>query len=294
MATNLSDLNPWQETLRKLSSTEFNLGPDDPLLYRIERQADNEAERRARNWLRGAWAAVLGLAIGGRLYGMSLQEMQEALRRIERRPLEVADLARAAGQASVLGERKAHVEIGHAPPSGPQGPPGDHALRLNAQWLARVSAADKMREWAEGMKADVRWQVVQAIREGASVDELRERLEARWDDYGQNFAMIAQTELAIAYNGGYMLALPEHSYVTVPAIGDAKVCQKCKHLLEGKVFEVLHHAPKHPVKLDWETKLWPGKPGRKPGSREDVPAVPLHPRCRHRVVFYSGRGGKRP
>ncbi len=172
---------------------------------------------------------------------------------------------------------------------GKQGPPAQRKVRLQALWYARTSSGLKMREWANGMRDDVRWQVVEALREGISAEELKDRLEVRWEKYGQNFALIATTEMNDAYNSGYLLSLPAGSYVTVPPINDDKVCEYCKRLLEGKVFEVLHHAPKNPTRFELETCVWPGKSnvGRKP--KDYVPCITLHPGCRHKFVYLSGR-----
>ncbi len=286
------DLENWQDTVKRLYSGEFAAGPEDPLLAETEQGANTSTEHFSRIWLISLFALIASLSRGRRLSALREADVRSIIAASEEPP-SVAPAITSAGHAFRLGERIAQREARQLPggagrPPVSRKPPGGRE-RLFAEWLARQSAGSKMREWAEGMRQDVRWQVVQAIREGATTETLRQRLETRWERYGQNFALIVQTELALAYNGGYLLATPEHSYVTIPAIGDARVCAKCKHLLEGKVFEVLHQAPEHPVKLDWETKIWPGKPGRRPDTGEDVPTVPMHPGCRHRAQWYSGK-----
>ena len=159
--------------------------------------------------------------------------------------------------------------------------------KANAQWIARQSAGSKMRKWADGMKEDVRWQVVQAIRDDLSVDELEDRLKERWSESGAHLRTIAATELSMAYNDAALVLL-KGKYVVIPPIGDEKVCKECARWLEGKVFYVLEHAPDNPTKEQNEMYLWPGKSniGRKP--KDYIPCLPLHPNCRHMVVLYTG------
>ena len=286
------DLENWQDTVKRLYSGEFAAGPTDPLLAETEQGANASTEHFSRIWLVSLFALILSFSRGRRLNALREADVRAIIAASEDPP-DTHTAVQSAGHAFALGARIAQREMRPTPggtrrPPTTGRPPGGRE-RLFAEWLARQSAASKMREWADGMRQDVRWQVVQAIREGATTETLRQRLETRWERYGQNFALIAQTELALAYNGGYLLSLPEHSYVYVPPIGDGRVCQKCKTLLEGRVFEVLHEAPEHPAKLDWETKIWPGKPGKRPDTGQDVPTVPMHPGCRHRAQWYSGK-----
>ena len=286
------DLENWQDTVKRLYSGEFAAGPEDPLLAETEHGANASTEHLSRIWLISLFALIVSFSRGRRLSALREEDVRSIIAASEEPP-SVAEAIASAGHAFRLGERIAQREARQLPggagrPPASRRPPGGRE-RLFAEWLARQSAGAKMREWASGMREDVRWQVVQAIREGATANNLRQRLENRWANYGQHFALIAQTELALAYNGGYLLSVPEHSYVTIPAIEDARVCEHCRHLLEGKVFEVLHEVPEHPAKLDWETKIWPGKPGKRPDTGEAVPAIPQHPGCRHRVSWYSGK-----
>lgn len=285
------DLEPWRDVVARLyrERSEFAGGPDDALLAGAEETANATTEHASRIWMVSLFALILALLRGRRADALSVRELGRIMAATQDPP-GVSSAVRLAARAHMLGERRAQQEM--RGPGGANRPPASGPPRsrdsLFAEWLARQSAGSKMREWAEGMRQDVRWQTVQAIRAGAPAQVLRERLESRWANYGQRFALIAQTELAIAYNGGYLLSLPEHSYVRIPPIGDARVCPTCRHLLEGKVFEVLHRAPEHPTRLDWETKLWPGKSGKRNDTGVVVPAVPQHPGCRHRVVWYSG------
>ncbi len=294
-------LSSWEEQVREIQrKTE---GPFlSAWLDQAEQQANREGQRRAHAWLAALWPLVFTL------YPRWDKRAQERVWRASQDPVRTVDIAheiataafRAAGEDSAkqlrataraarqAGEplREPRVPSG-APRKPPPGPPAPDSVRRHAEWIARTSAATKMREWALGMREDVRWQVVAAIREGIPAQELAKRLEERWDHYGQHFSLIATTELSTAYNEGYLLAMPEHSYVYVPPIGDGRVCEKCRTLLEGKVFEVLHHRPEHVTRQDAETRLWVGK-GRLWNGR-DVPTLPQHPNCRHLGVFYSGR-----
>ena len=189
------------------------------------------------------------------------------------------------------------------PPGGPRGPsgpeppgppqPSRRQQRLQAEWYARTAAALKMREWATGMRDDVRWQTVQALREGVGADELARRLSKRWGSHGQNFHMIAVTELGDAYAAGMLLSMPEHGFVTVLPIGDSRVCEECKELLESKVFEVLHRAPVNPSRFILETAVWPGKSNVGRDRDRWVPCITLHPRCRHAFVPFSDAPSRR-
>ncbi len=279
-----------------------------PDLVALEKSLINQTKTKSESWFRGVWKWILmsGFLVGN----INLKKFMQ----ITGETLDLADAVKAIEIAAQVGIRSANADMkAPAPkltgplgeqsrktplvppkmpprtPSGPTLPPvSPNKQRLNALWYARTSGALKMKEWANGMRDDVRWQVVEAIKQGLTKDQLARRLEERWDKYGQNFQVIAVTELNDAFNAGYLLSLPEKSYVTVPKIDDDRVCEKCKELLEDKVFEVLHHPPEHLTRQVLETCVWSGKSnvGRK---KEDwVPCVSLHPSCRHRYKFVSG------
>ncbi len=173
-------------------------------------------------------------------------------------------------------------------PKPPQEPPLPAPIpllpaqqRKEAQWIAEQTAALQMREWADGMQADVRAQVVRAVQERLTVQALEARLADRWRVHGVNFRRIAVTELNAAYTHGMLLALPEYTTVYVAPIGDNRVCRECHRLLEGKYFTVLHAPPIHPTKHDRETCLWPAKTNRGKDRRDWDPCIPCHPFCRH-------------
>lgn len=151
-----------------------------------------------------------------------------------------------------------------------------------AAWLAEQTAALQMREWATGMQAAVRRQVVTAVQNRWTADQLTGALADQWRLTGVQARRIAVTELNAAYSGGLLLAVPEGTAVWIAPIGDAKVCPECKRLLEGRVFTVRHRPPAHPTKYDRETSLWPAKTNRGVTDRHAWdPCTPLHPFCRH-------------
>lgn len=174
-------------------------------------------------------------------------------------------------------------------PKPPQEPPPRAPIpllpaqqRREAQWIAEQTAALHMREWADGMQAEVRALVVSAVQNRWTADQLTAALSERWRLSGVNLRRIAVTELNAAYTGGLLLALPEYTTVYIAPIGDDRVCTECKRLLEGFYFTVLHQAPAHPTKRERETCLWPSKSnfGRTDRRGWD-PCTPLHPFCRH-------------
>lgn len=261
------------------------------LLHQQELDIIKKTHAQSNRWLKGVWKWIL-LFWGVYWTAETLNEFLKASR-FDIDEMEIAEAVRKAFEEGIYrAERdlKTPPSLDYTPEielplNAHEGAPSSRKVRVHAMWFARTTAALKMREWADGMRDDVRWQVVQAIKEGIPKEFLARRLEDRWDRHGQNFTAIAATELNTAYNSGYLLAMPEHAYVTVPPIHDDKVCRYCKTYLEGKVFEVLHVAPANPTKFQLETCLWPGK-----GMPKDknYPAVPGHVSCRHRIVYLSG------
>lgn len=182
-------------------------------------------------------------------------------------------------------------------------PPASHRGRAlmpdeqaRAAWLAEVVAGAKMREWADGLKDDVRWQVVRAVKEGWAAKALAVVLADRWRIAGVNWQRIAVTELSEAYHAGLLNATQWGQQGYVHPIGDAKVCAACKRLLEYKVFRLYPYAPARPTKADWQGALWPGKGFVNVGKpqKEWVPMVGLHPNCRHllSVIPIRAKGGR--
>ncbi len=173
----------------------------------------------------------------------------------------------------------------HTSPGRPVKPPIPLLPRQQqkeAEWIAEQAAAQKIRQWADEIRDEIRWQVVEAVRQRMSSTALAKVLEDRWRLSGYRARRIAVTELNAAYASGMLLALPEHTTVYVAPIGDRKVCADCKRLLEGKYFTALHQPPLHPTKYQRETCLWPAKNGMTGMNHRDWdPATPLHPFCRH-------------
>ena len=308
------------EYLHPFEDPELNEAEQDAL-----DEADERSRRWMRDvWMVIAGLIGTGLSVAGlaRLLRETSQppSMEQVARDIVRRAFEAGGKAAQrpavrAEEPAKPGERAKIVLIPpfpkeQEPPGKPPAPPGGRPpgepprepprgggeerwrpprgyVRAQAAWYARIAATEKMREWANGMRDDVRWQTVQAIREGVGADELARRLSQRWAHHGQNFHMIAVTELGDAYASGMLLAMPDHGYVTVLPIGDARVCDDCKELLESKVFEVLHQAPRNPSRLTEETCVWPGKSNVGRPRGQWVPCITLHPRCRHAFVPFS-------
>jgi len=280
----------WEQRLKELSGDTSEAWPD-PNLQQAEERILKYASGFAATWMQDAWAVTRDA-----LNKPSLRTYQRVKDVTEDDPLNVDHVAEEISNVIQLAERRVK-HIDRLPEKGPwinvpEAPGTLHVVNIpkypkQAEWIARQSAASKMREWAGGMREDVRWQVVQAIRESITANELAERLEQRWAHYGQHFQTIAATEMSMAYNDATLTMLAG-KHVVVPVIGDGKVCSACKHLLEGKVFYVSPVKIENPTKQQREQYLWPGKSnvGRK---REDwIPCLPLHPKCRHVIVKYRG------
>lgn len=178
------------------------------------------------------------------------------------------------------------------PPTAQRGRALTPDEQARAAWLAEVVAGAKMREWADGLKNDVRWQVVRAVKEGWTAKELAAVLADRWRVAGVNWQRIAVTELSEAYHAGLLNAVQPGQKGYVHPIGDAKVCAACKRLLESKVFTLYPYAPARPTRADWWQALWPGKGFMNVGKpqKDWVPALPQHPSCRHLLNVIPEKG----
>ena len=299
--------------------SEFAHPFPDAALDGEERRAVRQADHRSRLWLLGLWPLLLAL-MASRMSRRTLERVMQDPGPDASEALDVAvqmawSLGRARAQSPPA--RPDHPGVidpgdrvdlrlpdplfpgvprlpppSRIPPLSPDGTPQGPMPRsgaAEAEGWARTSAALKMREWAAGMRDDVRWQTAEAVRQGAGADELARRLTERWARHGQDFHLIAVTELADAHASGMLWALDVGSYVTVPPIGDARVCAECRELLESRVFEVLHSAPPHPTRFERETCVWPGKSNVGREKADWVPCITLHPRCRHLFVPFSPR-----
>ena len=157
---------------------------------------------------------------------------------------------------------------------GPQGPilQPDKA---NALLYATMAAAEKCAAWADAIRDDLRWEIVQGIREDLTLAQVRGRLFDRFEAWGADFRRIAVTEMAESHAAGRLLGWPEGAKIRMVVHKDA--CEDCKRLFDnGKRVFTVRHTPG-----DEQTEMWPGKTnvGRK---REDwIPAIPVHPneRC---------------
>lgn len=287
---NPPDWTNWQERLRQLAEGTPEGTWPDPNLQGLEDTIISRASVSASAWLLRLW-----LLLQGSVRTRDEDTFDDLLEASEDDPIDVDDVANQITRAQEIARRR--VERSKTLPDKGDwidvpSPPPPHRVSVpkpdkTAEWLARQSSASKMREWASGMREDVRWQVVQAIREGLNPSQLAERLEGRWERYGQNFQMIAVTEMSLAYNNA-TLSLLGDDYVVVPPIGDDRVCKSCKRWLEGKVFWVAPAPIEDATKQENEQYVWVGKSniGRK--EADWIPCIPLHPRCRHVFVRYRG------
>jgi hypothetical protein len=244
----------------------------------------------------GRWLLVLWPWIAGSLAVWTPQKQAQWDRRINTTPVIIQPWQAAVGVVWGAGQqvaRQAGRPRGFHPPTYHRGRALTPDEQERAAWLAEIVAGAKMREWADGLKDDVRWQVGRAVKEGWTAKDLATGLADRWRIAGVNWQRIAVTELSEAYHAGLLNAVVPGQWGYVHPIGDAKVCAACKKLLEHHVFRLYPHAPAKPTRADWQGALWPGKGfinlGRK--QKDWVAAVPLHVQCRHLLTVLPKKGG---
>lgn len=271
----------WEERLKEMAQDKTEATWPDPNLQRAEDQLLSNATDQAEQWIAGVWTLAKRVLSNPtkKNYQTFAKEADVFSYNTDITDKVVRIAKRRVQHINSLPKKGPDIEV---PP-----PLNEEPHKESVEWAAEQSAGNRMKNWAYGMREDVKWQVLQALREGISADELAKRLEARWDKYGQDFQLIAVTEMNIAYNDA---CLNEWSgkHVVIPTIGDDKVCHDCKKLLEGKVFYVSPAIILNPTKLQAHQYLWIGKSnvGRK--KSDWWPCLPLHPRCRHIVVLYRG------
>ncbi|MCL6442540.1 MAG: phage head morphogenesis protein [Alicyclobacillus sp.] len=285
------DFLDWQKRLEEISGHPVESEWPDPVLNRIERSLLKDASQSALAWLMRIWSSATRA-----IKKPSEHLFDRILEATEEDPIDVENTADIIANTINIGVRRGKHQI-LLPDKGPWvdvpkkpdtvihvSQPKLHRL---AEWVAKQSAGAKMREWAEGMREDVRWQVAQAIRDRVTAEVLADRLKERWNVHGAKFLTIAVTEMGMAYNEAFLTVMAGH-YVVVPTIGDSRVCNECHRLLEGKVFWVSPVPIENPTKQEAEQYIWPGKSnvGRK--KADWWACCPLHPLCRHVYVRYRG------
>lgn len=266
----------WQIATPRLPGTEATIPFPDPVVADAETQAMDAHQHRSSAWLLLAWPWIVGSLT---LWNRDRQTQWEQM--LSTFPTAVGAWEDTVGTVWARGATEArrgpHATRQYLPAlSLPQ--------RRRAEWLARQSAGAKMREWADGLRDDVRWQVVDAVRRGTTAADLATTLADRWRIHGVDFLRIAATELASAYHDGLLASLPAGSRVYVPPVGDVKVCAACQRLLEGRTFRVSPHPLAHPTAQEGRTMLWPGKSNAGRAPADWWPCLPAHCWCRHRAV----------
>ena len=309
-------LEGWEQRLARMAAQATGLpseatGPfADAALDRTERQTLHALEVLLGGWLLTRWPWIQGslrvwspmqahtweamTAHSLRVVPLAEQMVQQAWTAGQqqaespdsRRPERPRESSTPQGRGSRPPAREPRPgEPPRMPPRRPIPPPIPLLPRQQqkeAEWIAEQAAAQKIRQWADTFRGDIRGQVVEAVRQHQTPAQLAQTLQDRWQLTGYQGRRIAVTELNAVYASGMLLALPEHTTVYVAPIGDRKVCPDCKRLLEGKYFTVLHQPPAHPTKFQRETCLWPAKNGMTgKDHRGWDPATPLHPFCRH-------------
>ncbi|MGF6354062.1 hypothetical protein ABIE27_001972 [Paenibacillus sp. 4624] len=140
-----------------------------------------------------------------------------------------------------------------------------------------VHAAEKVSQIADNHRAGVKEIIIQAQKEHWGANKLTQALFDAYGDQNRDWRRVAITELAMAANDAYLVALEPGDEIQVATVPGA--CPHCQKLLEGKTF-IVSDGPMP----DGYKYIWPGKSniGRK--VADWWPCCPLHPHCRHRWV----------
>ena len=157
-----------------------------------------------------------------------------------------------------------------------------HPPRVTVPWPQQVQAQTTWDAWWADAQTAWILLVVEAIQRQDDLATLRQTVEDAWHRAGTRWQREAATQVSTVYHDSLLAAVTAPTWGYVRAIGDDRVCPRCRRLLEGRWFRLLAEAPKRPTPDDWARALWPGKPAQRDGQA--VPALPQHPLCRHVVT----------
>ncbi|MDA8206577.1 MAG: hypothetical protein M0Z36_10950 [Thermaerobacter sp.] len=136
--------------------------------------------------------------------------------------------------------------------------------------------------WATAVADAVATTLTGGRRAGVGTREILTGLRTHFTGWSQDFSRLVRTEVAAGWMNA-TLATTTALYGTVHVHPDA--CPACHRLLEGQRFRLLKEKPADIGEYEG-TAFWPDKWllnwDRKPADW--VPAIPLHPMCRCRLV----------
>lgn len=149
--------------------------------------------------------------------------------------------------------------------------------------LANIErCGDKLKEVSKRQKEKIKEILKQAVVEKWSALRVSQELMKATGDHQRDWRTVAITELAMASTDAFIASQKDGLKVTVPALAGA--CKYCVQLLEGKTFILLKNPPATLTPEHAEKYLWVGKTNYGRTSKNYIPCIPLHPRCRHYIV----------
>ncbi len=157
-----------------------------------------------------------------------------------------------------------------------------------SSWDALQDIATRLTRWADQLTGTVREGWAQGRRLGMTAKEARRGIAEHFTGWSQDFARLVRTELAASWHNA-TLATTTAEYGIVKAIPGA--CPDCVRLLEGKTFRLYKSRPAN-AQAEALTAFWPDKwleNWSQPKSAW-VPAIPLHPNCRHHLTPLRKKG----
>lgn len=150
----------------------------------------------------------------------------------------------------------------------------EKVLRANIE-----RCGDKLKEVSKRQKEKIKEILKQAIVEEWSALRVSQELMKATGDHQRDWRTVAITELAMASVDSFIASQKSGVRVTVPPLSGA--CNVCTRLLEGKIFTLLKNPPSTITPEHEQNYLWVGKTNYGRTSKNYVPCIPLHPRCRH-------------
>jgi len=162
------------------------------------------------------------------------------------------------------------------------------AVYSNMIQFAEVHTGELIQDVTTRSRRAIMQTILQGYQDGTGQRELARKLFDQFSVLNRDWRRIAETENAINFNNGYLLAeleaAPKGEDVFVKGISGAGACPFCRSNLDNQTFVLREKAPggDDQVTIDKETytAIWPGKNnfGRK--RDEWWACFPSHPHCR--------------
>ena len=175
-----------------------------------------------------------------------------------------------------------------------------NSVQKNALRFAVLHAAEHLQKVSDDTKTAVRLALIEATRQGTHPKELAAQLRKKFGSLDRDWKLVAITESSSIVLNGYVMSQGEGQRVIGQSSPDC--CSWCSDMIHGKIFTVTHAPPSDLNDSKWDDFIWQGKSnaGRvrharardgKPRMLSELwkPCIPLHPRCRCRLVAYNPR-----